>query len=543
VSHQEENLIGLNETTPATRPTIITTGKQMPEITGAVLQAMYAANTPPSVFVRSGELVRLLADENGRPKVVALRDASLRGRMARVADFYRLSDDGTRIAVAPPTYLVNDVAALGQWDFPGLAGITEVPVLRKDGSILTENGYDPESRLFYWPAEGLDVPLISSDPTAAEIQEALALIEEAIGEFPYDSPASKANAIGYLMTPIVRPAIDGPVPIALLDAPQQGTGKSLLSSVIGIIATGRPSAMMAAPDDDAEWRKRITATLYDGPSVITIDNIEGQLKAPSLANVLTADVWKDRLLGRSELIELPQLATWLATGNNIRLGGDMQRRSVWIRLDAKSGTPWLGREFKHPDLKAWVSENRGRIIAALLTLTRAWFCAGQPAPKSRVIGSYEAWCRTIGGILEHAGVEGFLENVETLYNHADEEAAQWEGFLLAIGKHFKGRDFTASVLAEALESSAELAGNLPDDLADGRTRRVTAVGLSRSLGKAFAARHDRRHGESGVRVVKVGKVGHVQKWRVLTRAEADDRDGVIPMSTAMHQSKLEFTAA
>jgi hypothetical protein len=496
VTHQEENLVGLNEIIPATRPEIITTGHQLRQTTEAVLQAMYAANTPPSVFVRSGELVRLVEDENGQPKVKALRDASLRGRMARVADYYRLGKNNSKIAIPPPTPVVSDIQALGTWAFPGMAGVTEVPVLRKDGSILMEAGYDHMSGLFYCPAKGLEVPEIPANPTPANIKKALDVIEEAIGEFPYDSDASKANAMALLLTPIVRPAI------ALLDAPQQGTGKSLLSSVIAITATGRSSAMMAAPDNDEEWRKRITATLYSGPNVITVDNIEGQLKAPSLANALTAEVWKDRLLGRSESIELPQLATWMATGNNIRLGGDLQRRAFWIRLDAHSGKPWLGRKFKHHDLKEWVMENRGRIIGALLTMTRAWFNAGQPLAKSPVLGTFEAWSRTIGGILEYAGVSGFLGNLQGLYNQADEEAAEWESFLLALAAHFKGRDFTTATLVEALESLSDLAAYLPEDLAESWNNRSVGASLSKRLGKSFSKVQERRFGESEGRLCR-----------------------------------------
>jgi hypothetical protein len=544
VSHQEETLIGLNEIVPATRPKIITTGKQLREQTEAVLHAMYAANVPPSVFVRAGELVRLVPDENGRPKVIALRDASLRGRMARVADYYRLGKGGVEIAIPPPSPVVSDITALGQWAFPGLAGVTEVPVLRENGSILTEAGYDTVSRLFYWPAEGMDVPPIPSHPSAAEIQAAREIIEEALGEFPYDSDASKANAIGTLLTPIVRPAIHGPVPIALLDAPQQGTGKSLLSSVIAITATGRPGAMMAAPDNDEEWRKRITATLYSGPSVITIDNIEGQLKAPSLANALTAEVWKDRILGRSESIELPQLATWMATGNNIRLGGDLQRRAFWIRLDAHSGTPWLGRTFKHPDLKAWVLENRGKIIGALLTLARAWFVAGQPTAKSPILGSYESWSRTIGGILEHAGVHGFLGNLEALYNHADEEAAEWEAFLLSLAGHFRGRDFTTAALGRDLESLPALVAELPGNLEEAWAKRNSGVSLPKRLGKAFSGLKERRFGESEVRIVPAGKAGHVQKWKVIGRGENEGYGRVVPITAASQSDFLPvFIAA
>jgi hypothetical protein len=392
-------------------------------------------------------------------------------------------------------------------------------------------GYDPLSRLFYWPAKGLEVSEISSHPSAGDVAEALSVINEAIGEFPYDSTASKANAIGALLTPIVRPAINGPVPLALLDAPQQGTGKSLLSSVIAITATGRHSAMMAAPDNDEEWRKRITATLYSGASVITVDNIEGQLKAASLANVLTAEVWKDRVLGRSESIELPQLATWLATGNNIRLGGDLQRRSYWIRLDANSGTPWLGRTFKHADLKGWVMGNRGRIIGALLTLTRAWFAAGKPNPTTPILGTFEGWSRTIGGILVHAGVDGFLGNLGSLYKLADEEAAEWETFLLAVDACFSGRDFTTARLVKELGEDPDLEACLPEELAEAWTKRKSGVSPARRMGKAFSRLQDRRYGKSEVRVVQRGQAGNAQKWRIVKSSETARLDNVVMMPT------------
>jgi hypothetical protein len=423
-----EQVRAVNEAVPARLPDITISGRQLREQTEAALAALEGANTPPSIFIRAGELVRLIADETGMPVITPFNEAALRGRLTRVANFFKATNGGPS-PVAPPAMVVKDILALGKWDFPALSNVVEAPVLGSDGKIIDRPGYDPASRLYYWPAATLKVPPIPVEPTPTEIAAAVAVIEDAIGEFPYDGPGSKANAIGALLTPIVRPAIKGPVQLALLDAPQQGTGKSLLASVIGLVATGRATAMLAAPDTDEEWRKRITATLHSGASVITIDNLEGQLRAPSLANALTADVWKDRILGRSESIELPQLATWLATGNNIRLGGDLQRRCYQIRLDAQSGKPWMGRKFKHPDLKAWVGENRGEIIAALLTLARAWFFAGRPAPSIAVPGGYESWATVVGGILEHAGVTGFLSNLQNVYEKSDEETAEWAEFL------------------------------------------------------------------------------------------------------------------
>src|SRR5690606_17262433 len=108
--------------------------------------------------------------------------------------------------------------------------------------------------------------------------------------------ADRANAWALLLTGIVRPAIEGQVPMALLDAPEPGTGKSLLASVATLIATGRVGAMQSMPDDDAELRKLITGLLVAGASHVILDNVDGIIKSPVLAGALTADVWRDRIL-------------------------------------------------------------------------------------------------------------------------------------------------------------------------------------------------------------------------------------------------------
>ena len=90
----------------------------------------------------------------------------------------------------PPMEVVRDVLALGEWDFPPLAGLIETPVLRPDGSILGEAGYDEATRLVYRPRPGLSVPAIPADPCADDIGVATALLREAICDFP--SPTRRA---------------------------------------------------------------------------------------------------------------------------------------------------------------------------------------------------------------------------------------------------------------------------------------------------------------------------------------------------------------
>ncbi len=152
-----------------------------------------------------------------------------------------------------------------------------------------------------------------------------------------------------------------------------------------------------------------------------------------------------------------------------------------MRMDAKTSRPFLRSGFKIQDLRAWAAEHRGELLAALLTLAHAWYVAGRPPSKAPLLGSYESWSTTIGGVLAHAGVEGFLGNADDLYQEADADAVQWGAFLQTLHEVFCGETFTVAQVVEKLkakawdesrhiceltESAAKLKGALPDYLAE-----------------------------------------------------------------------------
>lgn len=216
-------------------------------MTRDALTELYKANAVPYLFSRGGELVRVRKDEVGKTLIDAVDENILRGRMDTCANFYtaKENDSGTIFTpCSPPLDVARNVIALGEWQFPRLVGVIECPALRPDGTVIMTPGYDAVTALFYQPAPGLvlgDVPCV---PTAPDVQSATSLIWEAIGDFPYIDAFSQANALAALLTPFLRPAINGRVPLALMDAPQAGTGKSLLVETIGRICVGRAPDMM-----------------------------------------------------------------------------------------------------------------------------------------------------------------------------------------------------------------------------------------------------------------------------------------------------------
>ena len=170
------------------------------------------------------------------PIIDDIGEAEIRALLAQRANFVRVvrvrEAGGFRLlSVSPPNDVTRSVAALGEWELPPLEAVTESPVLRADGSILSRVGYDEATKLFYHRGPELSVPDIPDSPERQDAQAALTQGLEPIAEFPFADGASKANAMAAMLTPVVRMAVDGNVPIALLDAPQMGSGKSLLSTM------------------------------------------------------------------------------------------------------------------------------------------------------------------------------------------------------------------------------------------------------------------------------------------------------------------------
>jgi hypothetical protein len=494
-------------------PKIVVNNRQLPDVTAEAIEALAARNDPPEIFVRAGRLVRIREDENGTPEIQPMDDPHIKGRLARVANYVRTTEKG-ETKVIPPDWLVKDVGQLPYWPFPSLEAVVEAPIMRPDGTIFDVPGYDPRTRLYYRPGEGFDVAAIPAAPTIADTKAAIRLLDEAVGEFPYEDEASAANTLALMLTPLVRQAIAGPVPLALIDKPQAGTGGSLLAETIAIIGSGRTAEMLGAPRDEEEWRKQITAKLAAGATMITVDNVEGALYAPSLARALTARTWTDRVLGRSETVTVSQRATWIATGNNIQLRGDLPRRCYWIRLDARESRPWQRENFKHPDLLSWVARNRGRLVHALLSLARAWFAAGKPKAQDLPrLGSFEAWAETVGGMVAFAGIPSFLGNLAALYDKADAGGAEWEVFLSAWWEELDASEpITVADLTKRIDSNDTLKAALPGDLAEAFDK--SAGSFSRKLGTALAKRAGTRYGEDGVHIVRAGEFRRAVRWKL-----------------------------
>jgi hypothetical protein len=513
------------------RPTVQVSGRPGRDVVDEAIEALHDWNEPPELFQRGTEPAQIAVDDQDRPIIRELPDPVLDDCLDRAADFYRSTKESGAVQADLPKRYVQRIRET--IDLPPLDGIVEAPVLRSDGSILDEPGYDDSSRLYYRPDADLTVPDVPEEPTQEDLQRAVKTIWTPLQDFPFVDQASRANALGLMLTPTVRPQLGAQnVPLAIVDATVQGTGKTLLVNVMSLTATGRTAGTMSAPDGDEEWRKQITAQLLQGASMIVVDNVRGRLQNAPLEQALTTSLWQDRVLGKSEQVELPQRATWVATGNNVQPKGDMKRRVYPIRMDAEMERPWTGRDFAIDNLQKWTQEHRGELVASLLTLARGWMAAGRPDPDVELLGSFEEWTRTVGGILETAGVDGFLDNLQDLYKQTDDETAEWAGFLSALHTYFhhqseegnrKEPTFTSNELERLIRENyhkdpklrgrhmTEVVDQLPDYVLQKLNRGDP---FSRTLGNMFANRRGRRFGSEGIRIEVAYTRNRAKRWIV-----------------------------
>ena len=219
--------------------------------------------------------------------------------------------------------------------------------------------------------------------------------------FPFTSEVSRSVALSGLITPVVRGAMAA-VPLHVFRASTAGTGKSYLADVASAIATGRPCPVASAASDEAENEKRIAGLLLAGYPLVSLDNANGELGGDLLCQAIERPFIRIRPLGSSEMVEIEARATMFATGNALRVRGDMTRRTVVCDLDAGMERPEL-RQFTSDPFAEAIAD-RGRYVSASLTIVRAYKLAGMPG-RLAPIASFADWSDAVRSALVWLGCD------------------------------------------------------------------------------------------------------------------------------------------
>ncbi len=456
----------------------------------------------PILYVRAGILSQIAVDEKGVHFIRNAEGAILSKTLIEQIDWvkqYRDKAGDIYFDDTPvPERIVKMLEVVTDWSHvPALEGIALAPVFAPDGTLHAEPGYNSATRLYN--AGGVEIG--DTDPTDENLKRAKQLLMgELMGEFPFVDDASRAHALALLLLPFVRPMISGATPNHLIDAPTPGTGKSLLADLCTIpFASGQKSTISLTKSED-EFSKAIITALLSGRSYVCIDNLPQSaiLDSAKLASAITESEIADRTMRTHTAMMIRPRCGWITTGNNTKLSLELTRRTVQIRLDRNSETPWNTENFKHADIRSWALEHRAELATAAIAIIRRWIACGRPKFTGKPKGSFSEWAQTMGGILQCAGVPGFLGNEQEMFeNSAQGNNELWRPFVDAW--YTKYRDLSVKVgelfrLASHADKKQE-----PDDtpdsdewlgLLDEELQGLPESGRRRRFGRLMEERRD-----------------------------------------------------
>lgn len=402
----------------------------------------------------------------------------------------RVSPDGspTRKTVDWPGDVIKAVlVSADKSRFPVLRGMIEVPLLRKDGSVCVKPGYDADTGLYVAIKPGW--PSISCKPKQAEAKQSLAVLEKLIRTFDFKSGADQSVVLSAMLTGVVRHLLRT-APMHAISAPVAGSGKSMLMDTCAVISTGRVARVLTWGRNEEESMKRVAAVLMQGDPLVCFDNVEHPLCGDTLCAALTQEVQQHRRLGASELEVVAQVATFMATGNNLVLKGDMSRRALVATVDPMCERPEL-RSFKTNPIDV-AKRKRRELVNAAITIVGGYmqsksFREGKRLPS---FGSFDDWSRIVRGALLWVGAEDPVK-VTKRTRKLDPERLAIVNLMSAWNGVFGSKPVTA---ADVIRKSDELAGSGEHGLADALDNSAQGAGgkhSAKTLGR-FLSTHKER---------------------------------------------------
>ena len=389
-----------------------------------VSQVISVIATAACVYCLGSTLVRLSSDKT---RLIALNSADFELLLSEHINWVKFNKKTNELdAVSdPPRRRIQNIFQLSEKPaIPQLQGVTHSPLIDCAGKLICQQpGYDPEYGYFALFDKADFAPYCwSKEPTVEEGQAAIAeLADDLLGDFAFLTPQDKSVALSALVTASLRPVLKA-APMFLNNAPF-GTGKSLLSDVLGIFAAGRIPAASSWPSNEDDCRKLLISKLISFPPVVFFDNANGLLRPHNcLCTCLTEPVYEDRILGKSEVAAVSTKSLFLVNGKNARVTEDLERRTLPIYMSARSR---LNRSFKHADLRSYVLKERTRLIMLALKGAAAYVRANTPVKGVTPVLNYDDWdllCRRT--LLFYGYADPAVPILEALTNKLTEDPDQ-----------------------------------------------------------------------------------------------------------------------
>lgn len=412
---------------------------------------------------------------------------------------------------------------------PEIVGLSSTPLMREDGSIRCQDGYDPESRRYIdWKLGDLDIP---DNLTREDVEKDYQMFRELNQEFFFaDKELDGAVAIAAQWSGIARLSLDK-CPAFGFEAPKHGSGKTLLCELAGILTSGADPMPITHNRNDNEFEKRVESALLSKTPVLCFDNLNHLvINSNALNSAITSGKVNIRIFHSQEDRKEEVNSLILLNGNNMQVSEDSLRRIFMCTLDTDMETP-ASHKYKRDgeDLKRHAHRNRKKFIEAFFRIEKAYRQSGEEVTGEPLVG-FESWLQRIRDpLLWISGVDIMKKLNQTRFADPEREdnlalftelsELEWNGKSMKTGMRAK------EILDAARENNGEGMNDqikyaelysLLHALCDGKLN-------AGSLGKKLSGKANQRIGD--FKLVKMGGGGKSKvsvRWRMLVSSKEEN---------------------
>lgn len=354
------------------------------QVDGSVLKRLDVQEMTPSRFVSWVEQFMFFAKNEDGDHVESIGKT--------VAENI-LASDYLRAAVPVITNMAP--IRLPAWD-ARKKGTRKIRILPK--------GYDPSTGIYSGET-------VKWDPTKAyDPLQVRNIIINRISGFPWQEMEqgkawtevrSMSVFFAYMLGQFCRHLVDKQ-PMVIVNGNQPGTGKTTLAKFGLAPVHGYPSVSPCPSSDDALDKMLFSSCLY-GDAFTVLDDIP-TLRSKAINRFVTSPKVKDRVLGRSEIMEIPNKMQLIGTGNGLETTPDIARRAIFIDLFDVCES--VGKKIENP-VKDDVFNNhqwRADMLSAMWSMVIAWSNKGCPELcPGNAMQSFENFASVIGSLVMNIG--------------------------------------------------------------------------------------------------------------------------------------------
>ena len=140
--------------------------------------------------------------------------------------------------------------------------------------------------------------------------------------------------------------------------------------------------------NEVELEKQMVSSLINGDNVRILDNLEDgtMLSSKLLTQSLSERQVQVRILGKSKQVDCPGAALTAATGVNIRVKADLNRRHIDVRFDPRMASPET-RLFKRKNIIEMLIRERPAVLRDLFTIVHAYLGSGADVNVGELAGA------------------------------------------------------------------------------------------------------------------------------------------------------------